>query len=44
MSEEEKKNDPEAKPIEEESDALPDTEVIEATVEEEESLRDQFVR
>ena len=44
MSEEEKKNDLEAKPIEEESDALPDTEVIEATVEEEESLRDQFVR
>jgi molecular chaperone GrpE len=44
MSEEEKKNDPEVKPIEEEVDALPDTEVIEAPVEEEESLRDQFVR
>ena len=44
MSEDEKKNDPEVKPTEEATDALPDTEVIEETVEEEESLRDQFVR
>ena len=44
MSEDEKKNDPEVKPAEEVTDALPDTEVIEATVEDEESLRDQFVR
>ena len=37
MSEDEK-NDPEVKPTEEATDALPDTEVIEETVEEEESL------
>lgn len=44
MSKDEKKNDPEVKATEDATDALPDTEVIEATVEEEESLRDQFVR